>query len=68
MNHVNSLHRNLNHILMAPVDKPQWNNTSCTKIYLDHIKQKYPRANDNSHPGMLAHKEFSMQLLQTLKY
>ena len=68
MNHVNSLHRNLNHILMAPVDKPQWNNTSCTKIYLDHIKQKYPRANDNSHPGMLAHKEFSIQLLQTLKY
>jgi hypothetical protein len=68
MNHVNSLHRNLNHILMAPVDKPQWNNTSCTKIYLDHIKQKYPRANDNSHPGMLAHKEFARQLLQSLKY
>ena len=68
MNHVDSLHSNLNHILMALVDKPKWNNTSCTEIYLDHIKQKYPRANDNSHPGMLAHKEFSMQLLQTLKY
>lgn len=68
MNHVDSLHSNLNHILMALVDKPKWNKTSCTEIYLDHIKQKYPRANDNSHPGMLAHKEFSMQLLQTLKY
>lgn len=67
MNHVDNLHRNLNHILMSPVDNLHWNNTSYTKIYLDHIKEKYPRANDNSHPGMLAHKEFAMQLLQTLK-
>lgn len=68
MNHVNSLHKNINHILMSPVEEVNWNNTSYTKIYLDYIKEKYPRANDNSHPGILAHKEFATQLFRSLKY
>jgi hypothetical protein len=68
MNHINSLHKNINHILIAPVKEVNWNNTSYTKIYLDFIKEKYPRANDDSHPGILAHKEFATQLFQSLKY
>lgn len=68
MNHVNSLHTNINHILMSPIEELHWNNSSYIKIYLDYIKEKYPRANDNSHPGILAHKEFARQLLQSLKY
>lgn len=68
MNHINSLHKNINHILISPVKEVNWNNTSYTKIYLDFIKEKYPRANDDSHPGILAHKEFATQLFQSLKY
>ena len=68
MNHVNSLHTNINHILMSPIEELHWNNSSYIKIYLDYIKEKYPRANDNIHPGILAHKEFARQLLQSLKY
>ena len=40
MNHINSLHKNINHILISPVKEVNWNNTSYTKIYLDFIKNK----------------------------
>jgi hypothetical protein len=68
MNHINTLHNNIQHILIDPIDNVPWNNVTPIDVYLNEYKIKYPRANDNSHPGMLAHQEFSKQLLQILKY
>ena len=35
-------------------------------IYFDEIWQRYPLANDNSHPGRLAHKELGEKLFEYL--
>ena len=67
MNHVNSLQK-VHNLLVDPIENVDWNTVTPLDVYLNDYKIKYPRANDNSHPGMLAHKEFAMQLLQTLKY
>jgi hypothetical protein len=67
INHVNSLQK-VHNLLVDPIENVDWNTVTPLDVYLNDYKIKYPRANDNSHPGMLAHKEFAMQLLQTLKY
>jgi len=67
MNHVNSLQK-VHNLLVDPIENVDWNTVTPLDVYLNDYKIKYPRANDNSHPGMLAHKEFSKQLLQNLKY
>ena len=68
MNHINALHNNIQHILIDPIDNVPWNNVTPIDVYLNEYKIKYPRANDNSHPGMLAHQMFATKLHQILKY
>lgn len=70
VNHVDSLlyGKTRYHLQIEPTIAPVWNNTKIEDIYLNNYKNKYPRANDNSHPGMLAHREFAFKLLQTLGY
>lgn len=67
MNHVNSLQK-VHNLLVDPIENVDWNTVTPLDVYLNDYKIKYPRANDNSHPGMLAHQEFSKQLHQILKY
>lgn len=70
INHIDSLlyEKKRYHLLIEPADFPSWNRTAINELYLTNCKNKYPRANDNSHPGILAHKEFATKILQTLKY
>jgi hypothetical protein len=70
INHIDSLlyGKTRYHLQIAPTDVPPWNNTKIQEIYLEDFKIKYPRANDNSHPGILAHNEFASTLIQTLGY
>lgn len=69
INHIDSLlyGKTRYHLQIQPTIAPKWNNTQIQEVYLNDYKIKYPRANDNSHPGMLAHKEFASALLQTLE-
>lgn len=70
INHVDShlISKNRIHLQIEPTTAPDWNRVKTKDIYLNSFKELYPRANDGSHPGMLAHKEFSVQLLKTLGY
>lgn len=68
MNHADTLHDNITHIVIDPIKNLHWNKITPLDFQLNNFKIKHPRANDGSHPGMLAHKEFAMQLLRTLKY
>lgn len=70
INHVDSYlsKHNRYHLLIEPVTPPKWNNTLITDLYLNNFKVMYPRANDGSHPGLLAHQDFSNALAQYLKY
>jgi hypothetical protein len=70
INHIDSLlhGKTRYHLLIEPATTPDWNNTKIQNIYLNDYKIKYPRANDNSHPGILAHKEFATALLEILNY
>lgn len=68
MNHADTLHDNITHIVIDPIENLHWNKITPLNFQLNNFKIKHPRANDGSHPGMLAHKEFAMQLLRTLEY
>lgn len=70
INHIDSLlyGKTRYHLQIDPTVVPVWNKTQILDLYLNDYKNKYPRANDNSHPGMLAHKEFALKLIQTLGY
>lgn len=69
INHIDSLlyGKTRYHLQINPTIEPSWNNAKIQQIRLNDYKVKYPRANDKSHPGMLAHKEFAIALLQTLE-
>jgi|TARA_R110000764_G_scaffold27478_1_gene65003 hypothetical protein len=69
INHIDSLlyGKKRYHLQIDPIISPAWNKTEILNIRLDDYKNKYPRANDKSHPGALAHKEFATALLQNLK-
>lgn len=56
------------HLQIGPTEAPKWNKTKIEEIYLNDYKNKYPRANDKSHPGIQAHKEFATTLIQNLGY
>ena len=70
INHIDSLMygKKRYHLQIDPTVAPTWNNTEILDVRLNDYKIKHPRANDNSHPGMLAHKEFANSILQTLGY
>lgn len=70
INHVDSLlcGKIRYQLQINPTVAPSWNNTEILDVRLNDYKIKHPRANDNSHPGMLAHKEFANSILQTLGY
>lgn len=67
MNHVNSI-RKVYNLLTDPIEDTHWNTVTTLDVYLNDYKIKYPRANDNSHPGMKAHEMFATKLHQILKY
>jgi hypothetical protein len=69
INHIDSIlcGKKRYHLQIESTIAPKWNNTQIQEIYLNDYKIKYPRANDNSHPGILAHKEFASALIQTLE-
>lgn len=70
VNHVdNLLHKHKRyHLQIEYTSEPVWNNVKIQNIYLNDYKTKYPRANDNSHPGTKAHEMFATKLHQILKY
>lgn len=70
INHIDSLlyGKTRYHLQIEPTIELEWNNTKIQKIYLNDYKIKYPRANDGSHPGILAHQDFANSILQTLGY
>lgn len=67
MNHVNSI-RKVYNLLIDPIEDTHWNTVTPLDVYLNDYKVKYPRANDNSHPGTKAHEMFATKLHQILKY
>ena len=70
VNHIDNLLQNHKryHLQIDKTVAPKWNCVEMQDVYLNNYKIKYPRANDKSHPGIQAHREFAMQLLQTLEY
>ena len=70
INHIDSLLYGTKryHLQINNTPAPAWNNTEVLDVYLNDYKIKYPRANDNSHPGIQAHKEFATTLLESSNY
>lgn len=70
INHIDSIlySKTRYHLQIEKTQAPKWNNTKIQEIYLNDYKIKYPKANDNSHPGIEAHKEFASDLIQFLNY
>lgn len=70
INHIDSVlyGKTRYHLQIEPTDIPLWSKTKIEKIYLNDYKNKYPRANDGSHPGIQSHKEFAIALLEILNY
>ena len=70
INHVDSylISKRRYHLQISPTPAPTWNKVQLLDTTLDKFKINYPRANDGSHPGILAHQDFANSILQTLGY
>jgi hypothetical protein len=69
INHVDSflLSKNRYHLQIEPTTAPAWNNTVMLPTTFNQFKLNHPRANDGSHPGMLAHRDFANSIIENLK-
>tara|TARA_B110000503_G_scaffold90462_1_gene136792 strand:+ start:620 stop:1219 length:600 start_codon:yes stop_codon:yes gene_type:complete len=70
VNHIDShlISKGRYHLQISPTPAPTWNKVQLLDTTLDEFKMKYPRANDSSHPGTLAHQDFANSILQKLGY
>lgn len=69
-NHIDSylVGKNRYHLQLETTSAPDWNNVQFLDTRLDYFKTQHPRANDCSHPGALAHRDFANSILQKLGY